>query len=219
RHGLDRGIFWWDLADTYGTHPFARAALKEIKREKVVINSKVWPRETDEVGKVLERFFRELDTDYIDIVLLHCMRKADWPKTMKRPMEVLREYKEKRRIRALGVSCHAVGALQAAVEEPWVDICLARFNPFAKVMDVDKPERVPHVAKVLKKMHENGKVVYGMKILGEGYAKTDKQVDEALRFALQQRWMSAFTIGMNTTAEVDDIIRRVKRLRIMASRS
>ncbi|MHC4797172.1 MAG: aldo/keto reductase, partial [Planctomycetota bacterium] len=63
RHGLDRGIFWWDLADTYGTHPFARAALKEIKREKVVINSKVWPRDEDGVGKVLERFFRELDTD------------------------------------------------------------------------------------------------------------------------------------------------------------
>jgi len=216
RHSLDCGLFWWDLADSYGTHPFARAALKEIKRDKVVINSKVRSRDAAGVRSDLERIFRELNTEYIDIVLLHCLKEPDWPKTLTGPMDVLREYKAKGRIRAVGVSCHTVVALQAAAEEPWVEVCLARFNPFAKVMDVDKPERVPHVAKVLKKMHDRGKVVYGMKILGEGYAKTDKQIDEALRFALQQRWMSAFTIGMNKPTEVNDIIRRIKRLRILA---
>lgn len=216
RHGLDAGIIWWDLADSYRTHPFARAALKDIKRDKVVINSKVRTRDATEVRNDLERFFKELDTDYIDIVMLHCMKEPDWRKTMAGPMDVLREYKAKRRIRAVGVSCHTFVALQATAEEPWVEICLARFNPFAKLMEVDKPERIGHVAKVLQKMHEDGKVVYGMKILGEGYAKTDAQIDEALRFALQQRWMTAFTIGMNTPAEVDDIIRRIKRLQIRA---
>lgn len=216
RHGLDSGVVWWDLADSYETHPFARAALKDIKRDKVVINTKVRARDAEGVRNDMERFFKELDTDYIDIVLLHCLKKPDWRKAMTGAMDVLREYKEKRRIRAVGVSCHTFVALQAAAEEPWVEVCLARFNPFAKLMEVKKPERIPQVAKVLKKMHENGKVIYGMKILGEGFAKTGAQIDESLRFALQQRWMTAFTIGMNNTTEVDDIIRRIKCLQIRA---
>ena len=67
-------------------------------------------------------------------------------------------------IRALGVSCHSLEALEAAATEPWVESVHARINPFGMSMD-DKPEKV---VPVLKQLHAAGKGVVGMKIVGEG---------------------------------------------------
>ena len=38
-----------------------------------------------------------------------------------------------------------IEALKAASEEPWVEIILARFNPYATLMDVKKPDEVRQV--------------------------------------------------------------------------
>lgn len=82
RHSYDRGITFFDLADLYGTHLYFREALRYIPREKISILSKVWWRydgpETDtrasyrrQVAKsTIQRFCHELNTDYLDILLL-----------------------------------------------------------------------------------------------------------------------------------------------------
>lgn len=210
RHGLDQGVRWWDTADRYHTHPHVAAALGEIKRDQVVITSKTWSRDADGVRQDIERFRKELDTDYLDIVLLHCMKDDDWPKKMQGPMDVLSEAKQKGWVRAVGCSCHTFEALQAAAAEPWVEVDLARINPFAVQMDVDEPGEVSKVEEVLQTMHERGKSVYGMKILGEGVFESDK-IDESLRFALSRPYVSGFTIGFSSEEQIDDMIRRVER--------
>jgi 1-deoxyxylulose-5-phosphate synthase len=215
RHGLDEGVRWWDVADMYRTHPHVAATLKEIQRDKVVITSKTTAKTAEGVRADLERFRSEMDTDYIDIVLLHCMEDPEWPSKMKGPMDVLSEAKEKGWVRAVGCSCHTFGALQAAADEPWVEVDLARFNPFATIMDVGKKEEVPRVARVLETMHQRGKAVYGMKIIGEGAFKGE-QIDESLRFALSHSFISGFTIGFTSQEELDDLIRRIDRLRVRA---
>ncbi len=215
RHGLDKGINGWDTADSYDTHHCVKAALQGIQRDKVVIISKVRSTTADATRAAIERFFTELNTDYIDIVLLHCMKEGDWPQTMKGPMDVLSEYKTRGRIRMLGVSCHGMAPLLAAAEEPWVEYNLARINPFAYVMDVDKPERVSAVVKVLEKAHQHGQVIQGMKILGAGECKTDQQKEESLRFALNQPYLSGFTIGLSRIDHFDTLIWSIERLRIM----
>ena len=57
----------------------------------------------------LDRFRSEIGTDRLDIVLLHCMLSADWPKEKAGAMHVLSEAKQKGIIRAHGVSCHDLG--------------------------------------------------------------------------------------------------------------
>ena len=212
RHGFDQGVRWWDVADMYQTHPHVRAALAELKpkREEVTITSKTWSRDAQGVRADLERFHKELNTDYIDILLLHCQQEPDWPAKMKGPMEVLSEAKQKGIVRAVGCSCHGFSALQAAADEPWVEVSLARINPFAENMDVAKPEEVPKVRQVLETMHRRGKVVYGMKILGEGSLK-DEQIDKSLRFVLGQDFISGFAIGFSRPEQIDDIARRIER--------
>ncbi len=128
--GYDMGVTFWDSADQYGTHPHLKEALKRVPREKVVILSKTHASTEDEMKADLDRFRKELGTDYIDIMLLHCMMSDDWPKEREGAMKVLSEAREKGVIRAHGVSCHTLGALKSAAASPWVQIDLARINPY-----------------------------------------------------------------------------------------
>jgi len=78
KHAYERGINFFDTADLYGTHAFLCDALKGIPREKFVIQTKIWfmpqglPEVVTDAKAAVDRFRKELDTDYIDIVLLHC---------------------------------------------------------------------------------------------------------------------------------------------------
>ena len=94
RAGLDRGVRWWETADMYRTHPHVRAALKGLQRDRVVITTKTRSGDAAAVRGDIERFRTELGTDYIDMVLLHCMTDADWPDKMRGPMDVLSEAKD-----------------------------------------------------------------------------------------------------------------------------
>ena len=225
RHGYDQGLRWWDAADMYGTHHQIKAALKEIKqRDRVVVTTKMVPTRTmeDKTSKTtaemkadVERFRKEMDTDYIDILLLHCMDDGNWPQKMKGAMDVLSEAKQKGIVRAIGFSCHGLAPLKAGVDVPWVDVVLARFNPYAAVMDVDKAEQVPQVEQILQAMHERGKAVYAMKLIGAGGFSSEK-IDATLRFVLSKRYISGINIGMSQPRQVDDIIQRIDRARVMA---
>jgi aryl-alcohol dehydrogenase-like predicted oxidoreductase len=215
RTELDEGIRWWDAADMYRSHPYVGRALKEVQRDRVTLTSKTAAKDAAGVRADIERFRKELGTDYIDVLLLHCMTKADWPTLMRGPMDALSEAKEKGYVRAVGCSCHTFGALKAAADEPWVEVDLARINPRAVAMDVDNAADVPKVDEVLRTMHERGKVVYGMKILGEGQFKGER-IDASLRFALSKPYLSGFTIGFNSKEQIADIVRRIERIRATA---
>ena len=93
--GYDNGITLWDSADQYGTHPHVKEALKRVPREKVAILSKTHANTEKDMRDDLDRFRRELGTDYIDILLLHCMMDGDWPERKKGAMAVISEAREK----------------------------------------------------------------------------------------------------------------------------
>ena len=203
RVAFDKGINFWDSADQYGTHPDLKDALKTIPREKVVILTKAESTTADEMKSDLDRFRKEIGTDYIDIVLLHMMTNSDWPSEKQGAMEVLGKARQDGLIRAHGVSCHTLDALQAASNSDWVQVDFARINPAGVIMDAD----VPTVEKVLKKMHDDGKGVVGMKILGAGRL-VDKR-DECLRYVLGLDFVDAFTIGQQSRDEMLDLIDRI----------
>jgi aryl-alcohol dehydrogenase-like predicted oxidoreductase len=213
RHAFDQGIRWWETADMYKTHLQIKGALRDIKRrEQVVVTTKTVAKTAEGVRADIERFRKELDTDYIDIVLLHCMEDGHWPAKMKGAMEALSEAKEKGLVRAVGSSCHGFAPLKAAANEVWGDVQLARFNPYAAVMDVNRPDQVPQVARLLESMHEQGKAIYAMKLIGAGTFSPEK-IDATLRFLLPKPYISGFTIGFSRTSQIDDIVRRIDRIR------
>jgi len=206
RAGFDKGFFFWDSADQYGTHPHLKEALKHVPREKVVILSKTHASTEKEMKADLDRFRSELGTDYIDIVLLHCMMDKDWPEKKQGAMNFLSQIREEKIIRAHGVSCHTLDALQSAATSSWVQIDLARINPAGADMDAD----VTTVTTVLRKMKQSGKSVMGMKIFGAG--KLTDRKDECLRFALAQEYLDCFTIGIESIDQLSDLEKRISAL-------
>jgi aryl-alcohol dehydrogenase-like predicted oxidoreductase len=201
--GYDNGVTFFDSADQYGSHPHVREGLKSVPREKVTVLSKTHANTYQEMKADLERFRRELNTDYIDILLLHCMLDANWNERKRGAMDAITEAQDKGVVRTKGVSCHTIEALRTSAKEPWVEVQLARINPAQIAMDAPPPV----VISVLREMKAAGKGVIGMKILGAGRLR-DK-ADECLQFALSLDCVDVFTIGSESRAEMEDLVRKI----------
>jgi aryl-alcohol dehydrogenase-like predicted oxidoreductase len=202
-NGYDRGLRFFDAADSYGSHPHVAEALKHVKRDQVTVLTKSWARDAAGMRADLDRFRKELGTDYLDVCLMHCVTEADWTDRYRGAMDALSEAKQKGVIRAHGCSCHSIEALRAAAKSPWVEIDLARINPIGAAMDADPAT----VVSVLKEMKASGKAIVGMKILGQG-ALRNRQ-DEGIKYALSLGLLDAFTIGAESKQEQEDLIRRI----------
>jgi len=210
RAAYDEGVTFWDSADSYGTHPHLKEALKSVPREKVVILTKADIETADEMKSAIERYRQEIGTDYIDIILLHAVTNPNWRNELKGPMEVLSEAKEKGLVRMVGISCHSFSALEAAAEEPWVELDLARWNPGGSRMDAD----VSVVKKALTKMKANGKSIMGMKVLGQGDLLN--KIDECLQFQLGSEFIDCFTIGVENYDQFKDLVKRIPEASVRA---
>jgi predicted aldo/keto reductase-like oxidoreductase len=216
RQAYERGVTTFDLADLYGTHPYVIPALSGIARDKLQIITKIWWRpgglpepERPEADVVVGRFLKELRTDYIDLVLLHCVESAKWPEELRKQMDLLAGLKAKGVIRAHGVSCHSLAALEAAVGEPWVDSVHARINPYGVKMD-GPPEKV---APVLERLCKAGKGVVGMKLVGEGAFRNDEEKkDASIRYVLGLGCVDVLNVGCESIEEVDDFASRVRKV-------
>jgi aryl-alcohol dehydrogenase-like predicted oxidoreductase len=202
-NGYDKGLRFFDAADSYGSHPHVAEALKHVPRDKVTVLTKTFSRDAASARADLDRFRRELGIDYLDICLIHCVTEADWTDRYRGVLDVLSEAKQKGIIRAHGSSCHTIEALRTAAKSPWVEVDLARINPVGAIMDADPAT----VIGVLKEMKAAGKAIVGMKILGQG-ALRNRQ-DEGIKFALSNGVLDAFTIGAESKQEQEDLIRRV----------
>lgn len=201
--GYDHGIRFYDTADSYGSHPHVAEALKHVPREKVVIMTKSGARDPERMRADLDRFRKELNTDYLDLLMMHGMTEDQWTERFRPVRDVLSEAKEKGIVRAHGCSCHTLEALREASQSPWVDVILSRINPIGSHMDAD-PETV---RATLAQGRANGKGIIGMKILGQGDMRD--RPDEALKFALNLGILDAMTIGAENAHEQDDLVRRI----------
>ena len=202
-HAYDRGVYFWDSADQYGSHAHLKEALKTIPREKVVILTKTRATTEEEMKSDLDRFRSELGTDYMDIVLLHAVTDPEWQVNMEPVMNILSKAREDSIIRAHGISCHSIGALNAAANSDWVQVDLVRYNPAGTHMD-DQPKIV---ADVIKKMKMSGKGIVGMKVFGMG--KLSDRLDECLNYHLSADFIDATTIGIESIDQFDDLIKRI----------
>jgi len=211
-HAYERGIRLYDMAEGYGSMPFVGESVKTFPRENLTLLTKMWTHDdgserVESVADNIDRYRKELGTDYIDILLMHCMQKGDWNKTRTHYMDGFSKAKQAGIIKAVGVSCHNIDALREAAVNPWVDVIMARINPFGTNMD-DSPDVVKEV---LAKAKANGKGVIAMKVFGEGVHIKDDEREQSIRFALKEGNIHCMTLGMETIAEMDDAIERVMR--------
>jgi predicted aldo/keto reductase-like oxidoreductase len=211
-HAYDRGIHFFDTADSYGSYPFVREVFKEVPREKVTLLGKMWTYNdssgAEQVDKALDRFRTETGSDYFDIMLLHCMMNGKWPEEKKRYIDYFSKAKQDGILKAVGVSCHNIDALRIAADDPWVDVILSRINPFQAHMDGTPAE----INSILERARNNGKGIIGMKIFGNGDKVLDNEREESITFALKKSNIHCMTLGMESIAHIDDAVDRVMRV-------
>jgi predicted aldo/keto reductase-like oxidoreductase len=162
----------------------------------------------------LDRYRSEVGTDYFDTLLIHCVRTGDWVEEFKRLRDQLENAKEKQIVRTVGVSMHGLLPFRATVDTEWGDLRLVRINHTGSHMDAlrdsEKPD-VDTIAEGIRKMHEAGKGVIGMKLMGEGSFKDAETRRKSLEYVMGLGCVDAVTIGFKSPAEIDEAIENINR--------
>lgn len=215
RYAHERGIRFFETADNYKNMPQMLAtALKGVPRDSYKLMTKYRLRDTDDPAATVDRLRKDLNSEYVDIMLLHCVRTPDWPEQFKKLRDALSEAKSKKIIMAHGASCHGLLPLRAFPDNKWLDVALMRVNHNGTRMDNlkgtedgvgDVNEVTSHIAKV----HKQGTGVLGMKIMGEGAFKTPELRDASIRFVMKLGTVDSVTIGFKSPAEIDEAIERM----------
>ena len=75
---------------------------------------------------------------------------------------------------------------------------------------MDKPEP-QEVVEVIQQLHQSGKGVIGMKLVGNGKLRDDsKKIDNSLRFVLGLGSVNNIIVGFEDIKQVDNYIQRME---------
>ncbi len=216
RSAYDRGIRFFETADAYkGMPEMLGIALKGVPRDSYRLMTKFRLNTQDDPTATIDRFRKELNSEYFDILLLHCVRSATWNDDYERFRDVFSERKQKKVILSHGASCHGLLPLRAFPGNKWLDVALMRTNHNGTKMDsmqtrdTDDLGDVNEVFTHVKAVHKQGTGVLGMKLIGEGRFKAPEERDAALKFVIKSGVVDAMTIGFKSTAEIDEAIERI----------
>jgi len=212
RYAIDRGVTFFDTADNYeNMHEMLREALKGVDREKVQIQTKIPHDKYDDPLIEIDRFRREVGTDYFDSLLIHCTLTSDWVEECKSLRDKLDEIKAKNIARAVGVSMHGLSPFHATVDSDWGDVRLIRVNHNGTHMDGltgdwNEVGDVPQVIDGIAKMHAAGKGIIGMKLIGNGDFMDPEVRKKSIEFVMGLEAVDAVIIGFKSTQEIDEAI-------------
>jgi predicted aldo/keto reductase-like oxidoreductase len=216
RYAYDHGIRFFETADSYhGMPQMLATALKGLPRDSYRLMTKYDLHDSEKPQDAINRLRTDLNTEYVDILLLHCVRNPTWPEDSRRMQDAFSEAKSKKVILSHGASVHGLPALRAFPGNQWLDIAMIRMNHNGTRMDTpdthDTDERgnVKEVVGHMKQVHSQGMGVISMKLVGEGRFTRQEDRRAALNYAFNVAGVDAVTIGYKNTAEVDEAIQNI----------
>jgi aryl-alcohol dehydrogenase-like predicted oxidoreductase len=219
RHAYDRGIRFFETAESYpGMPEMLSIALKGLPRDSYKLMTKYSTPAGGDPAPKIDQFRRQLGTEYIDILLLHCLRPPTWKTDYSSLQDGFSEAKHKKVILAQGASVHGLPALRTFPGDQWLEIAMIRMNhngtrmDTADTKDVDALGKVDEVVAHTRKVHEQGMGVISMKLVGEGRFTNAEDRDAAMKFAMNLGCVDAVTLGFKNTAEIDEAIERMNRV-------
>ena len=228
RHALDRGINYFDTAESYtgGDSETVLGKVLQGIRDQVIITSKLGTDAdagADELMARLEGSLRRLRTDYIDILMNHAVNDVD---VMKNPEwhAFIAQAKAQGKIRFAGMSGHAgrlIDCLDYVFDEDLVDVVLVAhnfgqdpsfFESLTRTLDFVATQQ--DLPRVLAKGKRKNVGITVMKTL-RGARLNDMRPFEkdgatfaqaALRWVLANPHVDAAVITMNSVEKVDEYL-------------
>ena len=195
-HAYERGVRFLDTADLYGTYPHIALALKDAP--DYVISTKAYCYDRETARAALERAFRGVGRDYIDLFMLHEQESLYTLRGHEEALVYLAEQREKGHIGAVGVSTHFVACVAAAPRFPMIDVIHPLIN--ARGIGIQDGSREDMEAAV-SAARSRGIGIFAMKPLGGGHLISDSR--EALEYAISNPLLDSVALGMQSVEEID----------------
>ena len=213
RHAYDRGIRFFETAESYGEmHKMLGVALKGIPRDSYRLMSKVTTRDGVDPQEKIDELRKLANTEYFDIMLLHCQHTATWPADTVRWQDGILEAKSKKAVVGHGASVHGLPALRQFPGNKWLE---DRHDPHEPQGHQDGRRGLQHarrwatcreVVTHVKQVRNEGMGVISMKLVGEGAFTNREDRQAAMRFAFRNAGVDCVTVGYKNTAEIDEAI-------------
>jgi predicted aldo/keto reductase-like oxidoreductase len=228
RHAIDRGINYFDTAETYrgGDSETALGNALRGHRQEVFLASKTlaWPNSNRrDLMQALEGSLRRLQTDHVDVYFNHAVNDVA---RLKNPewYEFAAAAKQQGKLRFTGMSGHAgnlIECLDYAIASGHFDVILCAYN-FGQdprfyqryLGNFDMIARQPDLPRVLASARRRGIGVVVMKTL-MGARLNDMRPYEhggatfaqaAFRWVLSNRDVDGLIVSMNSRAAIDEYL-------------
>jgi len=226
-HALDRGIDYFDTAESYtrGTSETTLGKALAGRRDRVTLVTKAKlgaHMRRDEMMGHLEGSLRRLRTDHVDVHFNHAVNdiarlaNPEWPEFTSRA-------KQQGKIRFVGMSGHSgllIDCIRHALEHDLVDVMLAAFN-FGQdpafydsvLKRTDLIALQPKLPEVLQEARKKGIGVVAMKTLRgarhhdlTAYHENASYAQAAFRWVLSQGSVDSMVVTMRSPTEVDEYL-------------
>jgi len=192
KKAYELGINFWDSADNYGTHCHLKQALKYVPREKIVISTKISSTTRKQAIKDLQKCLEEINTDYIDIILLHGIDSVSEFKNLSTALNYLHEAKQQGLVKAVGLSTHSIEMAKHLLTEPKIEVVLTTVNiKGSNVQDGTQPQMNAQ----LEKLYKAGKGIIAMKVLGGGSRTTFENPKKAIKYVVDLPLIHSICVG------------------------
>lgn len=195
-YAYEKGVRFLDTADLYDTYPHIRRALSAAP--DYVISTKAYCYDEKTAREALERAFRGLDRDYVDIFMLHEQESYHTLRGHEEALQYLTRQKELGHIGAVGVSTHYAGCVKAALRFPYIDIVHPIINMGGIGIQDGSREMMEQY---INDAHANGRGIFAMKPLGGGHLIS--RAYEAMRYLIDAPWADSIAVGMQSFEEID----------------
>ena len=195
-YAYERGIRFLDTADVYETYPHIREALKSAPDYVISTKAYCWDRETAQAA--LERAFRGLGRDYVDLFMLHEQESLYTLRGHEEALLFLEEQRQRGHIGALGVSTHFAGCVRAVPRFPLIRVVHPLINVGGiGIQDGSRADMEDAIAHA----REAGCGIFAMKPLGGGHLIQSSR--EALEYVLTSPLLDSVAVGMQSFEEID----------------
>lgn len=212
KYAYSKGINFIDTAEIYENYEYIRRALKHIDRENFVIATKSYAYTKEMAEKSLNMALEKLETDYIDIFLLHEQESIYTIKGHWEAIEYFKQAKKEGKIRAIGISTHRLAGVDAVIEIDDLDL----IHPIVNIEGIGIQDgTIEEMVKKLKILKSKGKGIYSMKPLGGGHLINN--FEKSFEFVKNIKSIDSIAIGMQSIDEIDANIKIIENKQIPES--
>jgi predicted aldo/keto reductase-like oxidoreductase len=221
RYAYDRGLRYFDTSPVYmESESILGEALKDRRRD-ICLVTKVESTKPQEVRKSVEQSLKTLQTDYLDLILIHGTPGLE-QMTVKQAMQIhaeLVKLRDERIVRFIGFSAHgyfdkALGLIASG----GFDQCMLSYGYLPRGYDQVWSARMIELRNAcVAAAHARGMGIVAMKVIGAGMlgawsgylvSDFDKQRLQqlpaaAIRHVLQDPRIDLLNIGMRLKEEID----------------